>query len=230
MDVCRALHAEGARDFSVVVADEQTAGRGRGDHRWHSPPGGGLYVSVLLYPRFPASCGAWLTMIGALAVLDAIHALWPPLRAISGLKWFNDVQLSGRKLAGVLVESAMLGDAFDYAILGIGLNASTHFDDAPDDVRARATSLQAHCADPIDHNALLDLLLGHLRRRYAQLHAGMSPRGDYADMLRTLGQPIAIRVGDAVLEGVAQDVDDDGALIVSNARGEHRVTAGLLLS
>jgi biotin-(acetyl-CoA carboxylase) ligase len=58
----------------------------------------------------------------------------------------------------------------------------------------------------------------------------MSPRGDYADMLHTLGLPIAIRVGDAVLEGVAQDVDDDGALVVSNARGEHRVTAGLLLS
>jgi BirA family transcriptional regulator, biotin operon repressor / biotin---[acetyl-CoA-carboxylase] ligase len=228
MDVCRAMHAQGAHDFSVVIADEQTAGRGRGDHRWHSPATGGLYVSVLLYPRIAAARGTWLTMIGALAVLDAVYDIAPALRVIGGLKWFNDVHLGGKKLAGVLVESALIGDAFEYAILGIGVNLSVDFGDAPDDVRARATSLHEHMTAVPDRDAFADRVLAHLRVRYTALHAGRSPLDDYARALRTLGQVVDIQSGDERIQGIARRVEDDGALIVSTASGERRASAGVL--
>jgi BirA family transcriptional regulator, biotin operon repressor / biotin---[acetyl-CoA-carboxylase] ligase len=183
-----------------------------------------------LYPRIAAARGPWLTMIGALAVLDAVYDIAPALRVIGGLKWFNDVQLGGKKLAGVLVESALIGDAFEYAILGIGVNLSVDFGDAPNDVRARATSLHEHVIAPPDRDAFAEALLAHARRRYTAIHAGLTPLDDYTRALRTLGTAVDIRSGDERIQGIAQRIDDDGALIVNTADGKRRASAGQLVN
>lgn len=205
-----------------MVANEQTAGRGRVGRAWFSPPGQAIYVSILLTPRLAPRQANWLTMIGALAVIDAAEPHVPGQRL--GIKWFNDVLLDGRKLAGVLAETTFVGDDIERCIVGIGLNVNTQFGDAPDPVRARATSLRQARGHDIDREAVLQHLLAAFERRYRALTA--SPLADYAAQLETLGQVVTVAAGDAAVSGTALRVEDDGALIVMTIEGERRVGFG----
>ncbi len=229
MDACRRLALEGAAELSVVVAREQTAGRGRHGRVWFSPPGASIYVSVLLRPPMAAERLNWLTMLGALAVLDALspvlaaHSVVLPLR----LKWFNDVVFEGRKLAGVLVESAWLGDRLEYAIMGIGVNVNTDFSTASADIQRRAASVRSVCGEACDLEAILEALLRAIESRYrALLDTGHSPLAEYVGALETLGRVVSVSSGDEQVEGRAVGVDDDGALIVQTPRGRRRLAFG----
>ncbi len=222
MDECRALAAAGAPAGTVVLADAQSAGRGRHGHNWYSPPGSALYLSMLLRPRLAARQIGWLTMAGALAVIDAVRGVGP---LAPGLRWFNDVQISGRKLAGVLTEAShVLGeDMAEYCVLGIGVNVNTDFGAAPADVRSRAISLREALGHAVDRDALLETLLASLASRIATVERGESPLADYSARLETL----CTRVRAGAVEGLALRVDDDGALIVRGDDGvERRVGHG----
>jgi BirA family biotin operon repressor/biotin-[acetyl-CoA-carboxylase] ligase len=243
MDVCRALAEQGAAEGVIIVADEQTAGRGRVGRAWFSPPGQSLYVSILLRPQLVPRQISWLTMIGALAVVDVVHGSEgagerrsaedhpspsaPAKRPLCSIKWFNDVLLNGKKLAGVLVETALTGDQLDYAILGIGLNVNTRFDDAPDEVRQRATSLREALGKEVDRETVLRALLDAFSARYAAMPA--SPVADYARYLDTLGKRVQLSVGDEIIEGQALRVEDDGALVVETDAGERVVCFGQMV-
>lgn len=229
MDVCRDLATSGATELCTVVAKEQTAGRGRHGRAWFSPPGASIYASVLLRPPIPAERLNWLTMLGALAVLDAIqpvlaaHSAVEPVR----LKWFNDVVAGGRKLAGVLTESAWLGDRLEYAIVGIGVNVNTDLSAAPVDIQQRAASVRSVCGVACDLEAILAALLRSVETRYrALIDANRSPLADYVGALDTLGRIVRVSAGDEVIEGRAVGIDDDGALIVQTPRGRRRVAFG----
>jgi BirA family biotin operon repressor/biotin-[acetyl-CoA-carboxylase] ligase len=229
MDVCRAMAEQHADEGVVVVADEQTAGRGRVGRTWFSPAGQSLYVSILLRPQLQPHQLSWLTMIGALAVIDVVHCPPSPQPYPLGgvgvaIKWFNDVLLNGKKLAGVLVETSMTGDVIDYVILGIGLNVNTRFDNALDDVRARATSLREAFGVLVDRERVLNRLLDVFAARYISLPA--SPVGDYARHVDTLGKRVRLRVGDEIVDGDAMRVEDDGALVVQTDSGERAVRFG----
>jgi BirA family biotin operon repressor/biotin-[acetyl-CoA-carboxylase] ligase len=234
MDVCREFAEHGAAEGQVVVADEQTAGRGRMGRVWFSPPGQSLCVSVLLRPRLQPRQISWLTMIGALAVVDVVNAAILPSPQLSplggvgaGIKWFNDVLLNGRKVAGVLAETSLTGDRLDYAVLGIGLNVNTRFDDAPEEVRRCATSLREAFGREFDRDAMLQSLLNAFSVQYAALPA--SPVADYTRHLDTLGKRVKLMVGGDAAEGEALRVEDDGALIVSTIAGERAVHFGDVL-
>ncbi|GIV85649.1 MAG: hypothetical protein KatS3mg052_2656 [Candidatus Roseilinea sp.] len=247
MDLCRAYAAHGADEGLVVLADEQTAGRGRAGRAWYSPPGQSLHLSILLRPDLHPRRIGWLTMIGALAVCEIAEAtasaqpadshsrastLSAPLRpgwdALQfRLKWPNDVLLNGRKVAGVLVESSLIGDRLEYAVLGIGLNVNTRFDDAPEEVRQRATSLREALGQAVDRDVVLQRLLAAFGARYAMLPA--SPLADYLRYLDTLGRRVRLQVGDEVVVGDAARVEDDGALVVMTDNGERVVTFGDLM-
>ncbi|MDW8350582.1 MAG: biotin--[acetyl-CoA-carboxylase] ligase [Anaerolineae bacterium] len=228
MDVCRAWAERGAVEGLVILADEQTAGRGRVGRAWYSPPGQSLYLSVLLRPALPPRRIGWLTMLGALAVCEMAagrgDAELSALDARFRLKWPNDVLLDGKKVAGVLVEASLTGDCLDYAVLGIGLNVNTRFDDAPEDVRRRATSLCQALGHVIDRDAVLERLLAALGARYATLSASLLT--DYARRLDTLGRRVRLQVGDEMVEGDAARLTDDGALVVMTSDGERVVTFG----
>lgn len=223
MDVCRAGAEQGAAEGFVVVADEQTAGRGRAGRKWYSPPAQSLYLSVLLRSALLPRQISWLTMIGALAVVDALSQFATPGSLLS-LKWFNDVLLNGRKVAGVLVESSLTGERLDYAVLGIGLNVNTRFDDAPEDIRRRAISLRQAFGREFDRAEVLDRLLAALAARYDRLPA--SPVADYARHLETLGRTVRLNLGHEVIEGDALRVEADGGLVVRTAGGERVVHFG----
>ncbi len=244
-DICRRLAECGAAEGVTIVADEQTAGRGRVGHHWFSPPGQAIYTSILLRPSLGMAQANWITMIAALAVTDTVAILGanavgadarsaPTASAPTAtIKWFNDVLLGGKKVCGILVETAVIADQLEYAILGIGLNVNTAFGHAPDDVHARASSLrEAWGLDAqIDRAAALQLLLAQFDQRYTQLiDTQHSPAPEYAQRMDTLGKWVRVQVGDDIIEGLACTVDDWGGLCIQTNRGIRKAHFGHILS
>ena len=231
MDAARALATAGAKEGVCVIADTQTAGRGRLGRTWYSPPGAALYASLVFRPTFlPTARGGWLSMLAALAVRDGAAAILEtagrPATDMK-LKWPNDTLLDGRKLAGILIESAFAGDALEWVIVGIGLNVNTRFDEAPEDVRLRAISLREAVGHALDLDHVLAAVLEAFAARYEALRADMaSPQPEYARHLATLGARVRVLRGLDVIEGRAFGVTEDGGLRVETAAGPVDVTFG----
>ncbi|HZY63970.1 MAG TPA: biotin--[acetyl-CoA-carboxylase] ligase [Edaphobacter sp.] len=159
----------GAR-AGVWVADEQTAGRGRGGHSWHSAAGEGLYASVLIAPRLPMARALWLSLATGLAAQAAIAEV----TGISAdIRWPNDLLLHGRKCGGILVETAVEGEMLRYAVIGIGINVNHA--GFPPEIEALATSLRMESGRSVSREALLAALLLSLDtqiRLLEQEHSG----------------------------------------------------------
>lgn len=136
-DVLRQMAIEGAAEGTAVVAQQQTRGRGRQHRPWHSPPGLGLYLSVLLRPPWPAAESGALALLAGVAVASALKQLGMP---DVKLKWPNDVLAGGKKICGVLVEPALKGGQIEFAVVGIGLNVRHGVEDFPPELRPTATS------------------------------------------------------------------------------------------
>ena len=192
--------AAGEEAGLVLVAEQQTAGRGRLDRAWVSPARAGLYLSVLLRPDLPASRLPWVPLWGGLAVARALREQ-TGLDAV--LKWPNDVLVDGRKVCGVLAEVAAPGAV----VLGIGLNVTTRREELPVDT---ASSLLLEGATTTDRDTLLRALLRSLA---AVLQEG-SPAG-YRALCATVGARVRVELPDGTaVEGLAEGVDDDGRLVV----------------
>lgn len=212
-----------APDRSVLVAEDQVAGRGRFDRSWTSPPRAGLTFSVLLRPPVPMPAWGWLPLLAGVALHEAVGSVSGVDTAV---KWPNDLLAAdGRKLAGILAQTA--GSA---VVVGIGLNVDTADDELPVDT---ATSLLLAGAADVDRTALLIAILARLDARYAQwadcggdaAAAGLTAA--YRSVCATLGRPVRVTLGDdTVLDGDATDVDDLGRLVVRTPAGEHAVSAG----
>ncbi len=219
----------GAAAGSVLVAEEQTAGRGRLDRSWHSPSGAGLTFSVLLRPTglAPSSRG-WLPLLTGVAVT---RALANQAAIDARLKWPNDVLADGSggpgKLAGILAEQA--GGAI---VVGVGLNVSATRAELPS---GQATSLLLAGASTLDRQAILTAVLRELEQWYLRWTGTARPgdpdgsglRAAYLGICSTLGQEIRVELpGGGVLAGRADDVDDVGRLLVTGPDGVHAVSAG----
>ncbi len=242
-------HAEaraGAADGLLVIADEQTAGRGRLDRRWWAPPGACLLMSLLLRPDIPLGRAGQLTMCLGLGAAEGIADV---TRVRAGLKWPNDLVLDGRKLGGMLTELRTAGDRLDYAVLGLGINVNVIFaageDDAdkgggtehgdnsslvvrpPSDLIGLATSLQMAQGRPVDRLALLTALLARTEAWLDRMLAGQSPHEAWAARLDTLGRPVTVNTATGALHGQAIGITSEGALRVRDAHGrEHVIWSG----
>ena len=218
---------------AVLLADFQSAGRGRLDRRWDAPPGTALLFSVLLRPRWPVNQGAWLTMLAGLAVAEAIEAVAGlPAR----LKWPNDVVLAvgetgeWHKVCGLLLDVTLApaGDRLESAIIGIGLNVNIPESGLP--VAATpATSLLVAGGRPVARRALLLALLERLEQYYEAAVVGRSPAEGWATRLITLGRPVVVTSpgSSSSPAGTAEGVDEWGQLLVRDASGVlHTVAAG----
>lgn len=208
---------EGAPDGAVVVAARQTAGRGRLRRRWESPEGTGLYYSVIVRPNLPEEAFPCLTFAAAMAVCDACRAFAPE----TVVKWPNDLILYGRKIAGILLEKE--GGA---AVIGIGVNARQRREDFPEELREKAGSLEMLTGKPVSLFALENALTKALGVRIAQAERGQW-RDDYRALCATLGAQVRVVAADETFEGVAEEMDETGALLVRDASGAlRRVLAG----
>jgi BirA family biotin operon repressor/biotin-[acetyl-CoA-carboxylase] ligase len=199
----RALSGEPAG--LVVVAERQTAGRGRLDRAWVSPARSGLTFSVLLRPDTPPAEWGWLPLLSGLAVVRALRSR-AELDAV--LKWPNDVLVSGRKVCGLLTEVAAPGSV----VVGIGLNVTTRPDELPVE---SATSLQAEGSATVDRDTLLRAVLRQLARALVDADAA---KDAYRAMCSTIGTEVRIDLPTGTsVAGVAEAVDDAGHLVVDGA-------------
>jgi BirA family transcriptional regulator, biotin operon repressor / biotin---[acetyl-CoA-carboxylase] ligase len=221
-DLASRLADGGAPEGTVVVADRQTAGRGRQGRAWCSPPGAGLYVSVLLRP--PARATGLLTLAAGVALADGIQAAtgFPPV-----LKWPNDILAHGRKVGGILAEAGTAVRAVQHVVLGFGINISVAA--LPPEVARIATALETELGRPVDGAAVLAECLAALWREYEQLVAGAERAT--LDRWRERARPMLGRAVEwdrdgRVLCGVAEDVDASGALVIRSGGGTERLIAG----
>jgi BirA family transcriptional regulator, biotin operon repressor / biotin---[acetyl-CoA-carboxylase] ligase len=204
----------GAAEGLVVVAEQQTAGRGRLDREWQSPPRAGVLLSALLRP--PVDVAAW-PMIPLLAGLAVVEALLAVGQVEAGLKWPNDVLVDELKLGGILVERVD-----DAVVVGIGVNVSTRAGELP---VATATSL-ALVGGATDREILVKEILRSLDRRYTAWRdtAGSSATviPAYRERCETIGHHVDVQLpGGDVVRGLASGIDDDGRLLVDDDAGDH---------
>ena len=221
-DVAAAARA-GAPEGLVVVAEQQTAGRGRRDREWVSPPRAGLTLSVLLRPAVPARRFGWLPLLAGVALSRAVRRI---AEVDAGLKWPNDLLVGERKCAGILAEAVEGG-----VVVGIGLNVTTTAEELP--AERPATSLKLAGATVTDRDTLLRALLREFADEYTRWYdhdgdaAASGLRDAYRAGCRTLGTRVRVLLpGGGELTGGAVAVDDDGQLVVNTPDGPRTVTAG----
>ncbi|KTB48701.1 biotin--[acetyl-CoA-carboxylase] ligase [Dehalogenimonas alkenigignens] len=218
MDRSRELAHKGAPEGTLVVAAEQTEGRGRLSRAWVSPVGS-LSLSLLLHPSSEQL--PYLTMLAGLAAAEAIEAA-APLKA--DLKWPNDILIGGRKVAGILVESGTARGK-TYAAIGIGVNVNMDMAGWPD-LAGIATSLSAESGRKIDTPRLLRAIVDEIAAFYTSFDPA-ALRDLWRARLVTLGRRVTASGGGTVVEGVAAEVTADGALVILGDDGaEYVVVAG----
>ncbi|WP_110182783.1 biotin--[acetyl-CoA-carboxylase] ligase [Nocardioides solisilvae] len=209
----------GEEDGLVVVTEHQTAGRGRLDRVWETPPRVALTFSLLLRPDVPPAAWPWLPLLVGYAVQGSLADRLPEV----ALKWPNDVLVGERKIAGILVErvETPTGPA---AVVGVGINVNQTPEELPVDT---ATSLCAELEETFDRSDLLVQVLGSLHALQPLLAETSALRPAYADVCSTLGRTVDVHLpGGEVVRGEALDLDDSGALVVSSGTGTFSVNAG----
>ena len=227
---------QGAQEGMVVLTDSQTAGKGRQGRRWVDMPGCNALSSTILQPLFAPHL---LVMIAALAVVAAIA---DTCGAIATIKWPNDVLIGSHKVAGILIETSHDRLGHLVAIIGIGVNVNghiAHFKEATlephlpaSGLAAIATTLEEECGYKVSREAFLGYLLQHLESQYLALQQElqtlpMAPssvsqliREQWRTQLSTLGRTVQVRQGNTILNGVAEDVNENGELLLRSHSGE----------
>ncbi len=226
-DVARDLASRGAPEGTVVVADYQTAGRGRMGRRWLAPPGTALLCSILFRPDVSPDRAHDLTTIVALAAADAVQET---AELAVALKWPNDlivVRPEGwRKLGGLLAETGFSADRLEYVVVGIGINVNIP-PEALSDLAPDATSVLAETGRETDRHLLLERMLAGIAARYQRWYAGERPHAEWATRLATLGRPVRVVTAEGEQHGIAEGVNEDGALLLRTPDGAlHRVRVG----
>ena len=230
-EVAHARAAAGAPDGLLVIADEQTAGRGRLDRRWWAPAGSSLLMSLLLRPPLPPDRAGQLTMCLGLAAIEGIEAV---TRLRPALKWPNDLLLDGRKLGGMLAELRLDYQRLDYAVLGLGVNVNVSFSAStsasnlmPSELTDTATSLSMALGHPVDRLSLLVAILTRCETWYEMVLAGQSPHAAWAARLDTVGRRVQVTTAAGTLRGSAIGVTSGGALLLRDDNGtEHAIWSG----
>jgi BirA family biotin operon repressor/biotin-[acetyl-CoA-carboxylase] ligase len=221
-----AMAETGVPEGWTVGAERQSAGRGRHGRVWASPPGAGIFVSIVLRP--PAHAVTLLTLAAGVAVAEGIQAA---SGAEARVKWPNDVYLGASpvsgKVAGILAESGVSGTRVDHVVVGIGINVQPAA--LPPDVARRATSVEGELGRPVDRGAIFAEVCAALWQRYRQLVAGEAGgvlEGWRARGAATMGRRVEWDDAAGTGRGMAKDIDDSGALVVATADGVVRVSSG----
>lgn len=212
MAVAKREAQQGAAEGTVVIAGEQTAGRGRLNRAWLSPRGS-LALSIILYPKLEYLSS--LIMIASLAVVRSIEkatGLKPQI------KWPNDVLINGKKVCGILIESDVQKNKVGYAVIGIGINVNLRLADYPR-IPPTATSLLDELGKTVSRIDLIRRLLIEIEGLYLTLPAGGAIYEQWRDRLLTLGRKVSVRSGKTRHKGIAESVTTDGSLLLRGKDG-----------
>ena len=213
MDDAAQWAREGADEGAVVVAETQTASRGRLGRRWVSDAGN-LYFSVLFRPDTAA-----LPLLSPLAGVAVARAIRQVAGLYPAVKWPNDVTIDGLKVAGILAESTMSGARIDHAVVGVGVNVALDVSADPE-IAETAASLNSLAGSEVDRSELLRRALQHMDALYLDLRRGRSPIPEWRRWLDTLGQRVVVTHHDVSNAGLAEDVDEHGNLLLRTDDGQ----------
>lgn len=216
------LAQQGEPEGTVVLADQQLSGRGRGSRSWHSPAGVGIYSSIVLRPKITVAKAPLITLMAGVSIAKAIArrtGLSPRV------KWPNDILINDKKVAGILLESRVNKGQIGYSVIGFGINVNNGSADLPEDIRVNASSLLMELKKPVDRSTLVIEIFSELERLYHRFQ-----REDFPLILEqwrhyssTLGQRVRIWQKDKATEGMAVDLTEDGGLLVKLAGGQQIV-------
>ncbi len=219
------LAQDGAVHGEVVVAEEQTDGKGRRGRAWVSPPGKNLYCSIVLKPELPPSRAAELTLVAAVALAETLR----DAGVKAEIKWPNDVQVGGKKIAGILTELSADTEKVHFVVVGIGVNLNCEADDLSPELRETATSLKVARGQRV-LRALFTAALWTRFEAWLDRHVseGFGPvREAWRTLSATLGQEVLVKSEAKELRGIAEDIDENGALLIKKSDGSlERVLAG----
>ncbi len=220
-DVAHRFAKDGARSGTIILAEFQTAGRGRNAKKWVGQKGENVIASVILRPTMPLENLSYLPLLTALSVAQAVEDV---VGQRPEIKWPNDVLIRRKKIAGVLVETSAQAGVVDYVVVGIGLNVNQA--QFPDDLAQQATSLFLETGVVYDQTTLFVSLMRFLDANYARLKSGntesiLSMWRAYCDMF---GKHITFYQGDSKREGIALDIDERGFLRVEIEQKEERLS------
>jgi BirA family biotin operon repressor/biotin-[acetyl-CoA-carboxylase] ligase len=226
-DLAKELAAQGAPEGTMVVAETQTGGRGRLGREWDSPPGVGLYVSLVLRPMLPPMELPQITLTTAVAVVRAVRRV---AGLAPGIKWPNDLLVNGKKLAGILTEMETESDRIRHVVVGLGLNVNNPA--FPPELAVTATSLALTAGGTFSRVELLKAWLEEFEDLYDRFLNQRFPEilEEWKAAAVTLGRTVTVRQGPREISGQALDVAPDGALLLRTAGGEIvRVTSGEII-
>jgi len=220
MDVAKRQAQKGAREGTVIIAGEQTAGRGRMKRGWLSPRGS-IALSIILYPEM-----SYLSSLIMVASLGVVHCLEKVVGLKSQIKWPNDVLINGKKVCGILIESELKGNRADYATVGIGINVNIKLSDFPE-ILPTATSLSHELGRDVSRLDMVRCLLAEIERLYLALPSGDAVYQEWRDNLVTLGKKVQVRSKETTYEGIAESVASDGSLLLRQSDGSlTKIVAG----
>ncbi|MFQ6000582.1 MAG: biotin--[acetyl-CoA-carboxylase] ligase [Anaerolineae bacterium] len=222
-EVAKGLVDKGAPEGTLVIAEEQTAGKGRLGRRWIALAGTGLLFSLLLYPDLTLEQIPRLTMLASLAAAEAIESVAGlPVR----FKWPNDIMIRGRKAGGVLTEVGVTGERLDYVVVGIGLNVNWNPSQVPE-LAGKATGLSEELGREVSRLELLQRVLLSMEREYLRLQEGYLPHEVFTSRLANMDQKVEVVLPRGKEEGFVDGVDGEGALLLRRDDGTTvRVTMG----
>ena len=219
-----AAAAGGAEEGTVFLADQQTAGRGRNGHSWHSETGSAILVSIVLRPRIAAAQSLWLSLMAGVAVYDAVSRVCD---LVCDLRWPNDLLFGKRKFCGILTEISAESERLRFAVVGIGINVGQL--SFPAELSQMATSLAVETGKTWPRTALLLALLESLESEYfrALKHGGTEALLRRVGSISSYGRGKSVYVDEAGgYEGVTEGLDERGFLLVRTSEGIRRVLSG----
>jgi len=208
----------GAPEGTVIIAEEQTGGKGRLGRKWFSPYGKGIWMSLVLRPQQPLEFTSQLTLLTGVAVCRAIRRM---TGLDVGIKWPNDILMNQRKVCGILLESTVEDKVVRYCIAGIGISVNVDIEEYPKDLRDIATSLKAESGGTVDRSLLIAAVLEEFETLY-QLYAqeGFFPIASLWEALSvTINQEVVFNTTQGLREGIAVGLDPSGALLVDTGMG-----------
>ncbi|EPY12388.1 MULTISPECIES: biotin--[acetyl-CoA-carboxylase] ligase [Paenibacillus] len=212
---------EGAADGAVIIAEEQTGGRGRQGKSFHSPAGKGIWMSLILRPQIPLQFTPQLTLLSAVALCRAMKRMTD---VDLGIKWPNDILYEDKKVCGILTESSAEDERLVHVIAGVGISVNLEEHDYPEELRSKVTSLKIASGKEIDRASLLAECLFELEQLYKlYVEQGFAPiRTLWEAQSVTIGRSLSVTTPNGIVSGVAQGLDDSGALIVLGEDGCYR--------